>query len=264
MRLSREKLLWLTFLLVSLILLLGSDEQRVMKANFLGQTIYLPWTSSLNIINEIFELRERNRILTEKLADRILRANSLEDELYTLQSIVQFQENFYFESIQPQGFMVASVVAHRGNFNNRLLLIDKGKTDGMEVDFPVISEDGVVGKILNVFQNHSVVLPISNPQFKLGVITQKSRVQGLLEADFYGKNYMNMIRTGSQVNVGDIIETSSVSILFPRGFPVGTISRLIKTPEEVYMRAEVTPYSSINDLEQVIVLYFHKDIPDEE
>jgi|SRR5690554_187750 len=264
MRLSREKLLWLTFLLISLILLFGSTEQRVKKANFLGQTVYLPWTSSLSHIYKVFELRERNQVLTERLAEKILTANRLEDELYTLQSIAHFQENFYFESIQPEGFMVASVVAHRGNLNNRTLLIDKGKVDGVETDYPVISEVGVVGKILSVFQNHSVVLPLTNPQFKLGVITKQSRVQGLLEADFYGKNYMNMIRTGSHVNVGDVIETSSVSTFFPRGFPVGKISRLIKTPEDVYMRAEVIPNSSINDLEQVIILYFRKEIPYEE
>ena len=117
---------------------------------------------------------------------------------------------------------------------------------------------------MNVFPQHAVILPISNPQFKLGVITYKSNIQGLLEADVYGNIHMNMIRAGSQVNIGDVILTSSVSTFFPRGFPVGTVTRLIKNPEDVYMKAQISPYANINDLEQVIILFYRKDLPDEQ
>jgi rod shape-determining protein MreC len=217
----------------------------------------------LNRVEEIFHIRKRNRELAEKLAEKIITANSLEEDLHTLQRIIQIQEDFLWETTKPQSFKISSVIAHRGSRTERTLIIDKGRKDNIEVNYPVISEHGVVGKILTVYPHHAVVLPISNPQFKLGVITAKTNVQGLLESDVYGRMYMNMIRTGAQVNVGDKIVTSSVSTFFPRGYPVGTVTRLIKTPEDVYMKAEITSHANINDLEQVIVLYFKKELPDE-
>lgn len=262
MRLTHDILLWLTLLLISMILLIGTNEQRLAKANFLGSSVYYPLLSSLNHIEEIFHLRERKAILSEKLAETLLHVNSLEEELYTLKRIVDIQENFLWAPSQPHGFLVSSVVSHQGNISNRLLVIDKGRIDGVEVNFPVISEDGVVGRIINVFSSHSLVLPLINPLFKMGVISRKSNVQGLLESDAYGNTTMNMIHPGSQVSIDEVVITSSVSTFFPRGYPVGSITRLVKHPEDVYMRALVTPYAKINDLEQVIVLFYRKEIPD--
>ncbi len=263
MRFTRDRLLWLTYLLISLILLIGSNEQRLSKANFLGSSVYLPLLSSLNRVEEIFSLRRRNRILSEKLAEHIITANSLEQELHTLVRVIHIQENFHRETSGTNSFKISSVIAHSGDISNRTLIIDKGKSDGVKVNFPVISENGVVGKILNVFPNHSVVLPITNSRFKLGVITEMTNIQGLMEADVYGNISMDMIRTGSPVNVGDVIVTSSVSTFFPRGYPIGRITRLLKDPEDVFMKAQISPYAKVNDLEQVIVLFYEKDLPDE-
>lgn len=263
MRLSREKLLCIFYLLISFVLLIGSNDQRIAKANFLGSSVYYPFLTSLNRIDELFKLRDRNRILSERLAEKIIIANTLEDELHTLQRVLHLQDSFPESSIQPVNFAISSVIAHRGSIYNRTLIIDKGKNDGIEMNFPVISENGVVGKILSVFPNYSVVLPITNPQFRLGVITDQSGVQGLMEADVYGNIFMNMIRTGSYITIGDMIVTSSVSTFFPRGYPVGSISRLQKNPEDPYMKAQINPYANVNDLEQVIVLFYKKDLPDE-
>ena len=263
MRLSREKLLWILLLVISFCLLIGSKEQRLHKASLLGRTVYYPFLTSFNEIEELFTMRQRNQILADKLAQKLLLTNQLENELHTVKRALQIQEDILWETERPYSYRIASVIAYRGSFTNRILIIDKGSRHNIEVDFPVISENGAVGKILTVFPNHSLVLPLTNPLFKLGVIAERNGIQGLLEADNYGNIFMNMLLSGSQINIGDRIVTSTVSTIFPRGYPIGTVQRLIKNPEDVYMKAQIAPFAEVSNLEQVIVLFYKKELPDE-
>jgi rod shape-determining protein MreC len=189
--------------------------------------------------------------------------NEVENELETLRKTLQIKDYDYWDQETPYDFKIASVIAYRGGFTDRILILDKGRNHNIKEDYPVISEDGIVGKVLTVFPNHALVLPITNSMFKLGVITEKNSVQGLLEADDYGNMYMNLISAGAQISPGDLVVTSVVSRIFPRGFPVGRVSKLVKNPEDVYMKAMITPYAEINNLEQVSVLFYHKELPDE-
>ncbi len=263
MHLTKDKIVWLSYLIVAFILLLGSNEQRLYKANLLSITVYYPLISSVNQIEELFTLRERNKILSERLAHFKTLSNTLQSDLHSLKSIVRLQEQSNFQHGVPLDFKVSSIIAYRGSFTNRTLIIDKGKADGIEKSFPVISENGIVGKIINVFPKHSIVLPMNSPHFKVGVVTENSSVQGLLEADISGSLYMTMIPSGSPVGVGDVVTTSSVSTFFPQGYPVGIISSLLKTPEDIYLRAKIDPFTEINNLEQVIVLFYEKELPEE-
>lgn len=262
MNLSREKLVWIIYLIIGLALILGSTDQRLYKANLISSTVYYPLVGSVRRIEELFHIRSRNRMLTEKLAEYIIRSNRMENELLSLQSAMTLGNRLDFQYGDLLNFVVCSVIAYKGSFTNRTLIIDKGNLDGVEPLFPVISENGVVGNILNVFPKHSTVLPITSPHFKLGVITSNSSAQGLLEADVSGNIYMTMIPPGSHISVGDSIVTSSVSTVFPRGYPVGVVSRLFKTPDDVFLRASVTPFNQVNNLEQVIVLFYKKELPE--
>lgn len=261
MYLSRAKLFWLGYLIVGFILLLGTNEQRLQKANLISISVYYPLISSINQIEEIFTLRERNKELIEKVAHYKTFSNTLSDDLSYIESVLKLRTHDDFQYGDPLDFVISSVIAYKGSFTNRTLVIDKGHLDGIEKGYPVISEDGIVGKIVNVFPKHAIVLPITSPHFKLGIINKNNSVQGLLEADVSGNIFMTMIPSGSQFSVGDTLMTSTVSTIFPSGYPVGTVSRIFKVPEDVYLQASVQPYTEINNLEQVIVLFFKKDLP---
>ena len=263
MNLPRDKVLWISYLIIGLILLIGTNEQRLYKANILSASVYYPLITSINQIDDVFKVRSRNRILEDKLAESILLTNRMENDLNAIKSILALTEPESYLSGHPLEFVASSVIAYRGSFANRILIIDKGYLDGIEMSYPVISEDGIVGKIINIFPKHSLVLPITSPQFKLGVINRSSSVQGLLEADISGSIYITMFQSGSHIAVGDTITTSSVSTVFPKGFPVGTVSRLLKTPQDVFLRAVVKPFTEVNNLEKVIVVFYKKDLPEE-
>ena len=259
---AKERLLCAAYLLLGLILLLGNTEQRLMKANLLSISLYYPFVNSVSKLEEMFYLREKNRRFAELNAEQLIRMTALENELQRIRKFIHLEQEGLFLSDAVDGFTIASVVSYRGSFTNRILIIDKGSLHGVSLSNPVISDRGIVGKVISVSPNHALVLPLNNPLFKVGVVNSRTNVQGLLEADITGSVYMNMIRAGSQISIGDTVSTSSVSTVFPRGYPVGTVSRLQKRPEDVYLRALINPFAIVSDLEQVTVLFFSKNIPE--
>ena len=113
----------------------------------------------------------------------------------------------------------------------------------LEINSPVISNVGIVGKIISNSINYSVILPLNHSAFKVGVMCKRSHLQGIMESDAFGNSYMNLIKLGSDIVVGDTIVTSNISTIFPKGYPVGTITRLREAPNQVYMYANLQTFA---------------------
>ena len=70
---------------------------------------------------------------------------------------------------------------------------------------------------------------------------------------------MTLIKQGSDINLGDTIVTSNISTIFPKGYPVGTVTKLIEAPDKVYMNAEISTFVNSACLDQVIIIFYEKD-----
>ena len=181
----------LIYIFLSIILFSGNVEQKLVKANFLSCTLYYPFISSVTKIEEIFGISEENRYLVSQLADKTLSVNKLESKLEKFKNLVlEFEVDDY-------DFILVDIIAHSGNFRERNFIINKGRKDKIKINYPVISSRGIVGKIISVSQNYSVVLPFNHSSFKLSVNTKRNKLLGLLESDIYGNTIMSFIRLGS-------------------------------------------------------------------
>ncbi|NLN85480.1 MAG: rod shape-determining protein MreC, partial [Candidatus Cloacimonetes bacterium] len=65
---------------------------------------------------------------------------------------------------------------------------------------------------------------------------------------------MNMIRLGSQISAGDTIVTSNLSTLYPKGYPVGKVSRIRDSQDQLFISAEIEPFTQVENLEHVFIL----------
>ncbi len=238
-------------LLVSIALFLGSRQGRLERADFIGNTLYFPFMQSIKTIDQIFELKSQNRMLLNHNAGLQLQLRSLEEQLLTLQQIPDAATDIQY--------IVANLVGYHGDFGNRNLIIDQGYLSGIEINNPVISSSGVVGKVIVTAANHSIILPLNHPEFKLGVLDRRSHDQGLLESNAAGKVCMSMIPLNATIAVGDTIITSNLSRIFPRGFPVGVVSKVVKIPGETYQKAELETFVEASGMEQVIVLLYQRE-----
>jgi len=250
----RKNLLFIIYLILSLLLIAGGNEARTKKAAFLNKTAFLPFISSLERINSFFNLKERNRILAEQLAEKTNKIVSLETHLDRVKNISLQYDTEKYE------FVIADIIGFTGVFQERNLIINKGIISNISIHSPVISNTGIVGKIVSNSMNYSVILPLNHSTFKVGVMCKRSHLQGIMESDVYGNSSMNLIRLGSDIAVGDTIVTSNISTVFPRGYPVGVITKLKEAPDQIYVIAELKTFVDPASLDQVIVLDYKKDI----
>ena len=250
---SRQNILYVIFITFALILYLGNTEQRLQKARFLSKTLYLPLISSVNIVENLFKVKEENQLLVKEIANKTIYINNLENQLDMFEKI---KVDYIFGHYD---FCLADIIGYRGDFKERNFILNKGSIDDIKINYPVISSEGIIGKILSVSLNYAIVLPYTHSKFKLGVMLEKNNLQGMLESDIYGNTYMRLIKLGSDINLGDTVVTSNISSIFPRDFPVGVVTRLIESPDKIHMDAKISGFTNPASLDQVIVLEYKKD-----
>ncbi len=146
----------------------------------------------------------------------------------------------------------ARVIGRSPSSWDRVLLIDKGSRDGMQINMFVLSDLALIGKIIEVGPSASKVLLITDPSSKVGVLIQRTRQEGVLFGGSLGQCRMKYISVDTKVEAGDVVQTAGLGGFFPKGLPIGTIERVWKEPGQIYQVAEVKPLSRLNRIEEVL------------
>lgn len=246
-------MLLIYFFILALILLVGTSEQRISKAQFLSSSLFSPFSSSVRIIEDLFATKAENQHLREELAEEMIRNNSIQNEL---EKIKDAQIDY---SVADYDHVLAGIVGYHGMFEERTLVIDKGSLDGIKPGYPVITTSGVIGKIVTVSLNFSIVLPYTNSSFQLGVMSARNHLQGLLISDIHGNSFMTHIKLGSDVAIGDTIVTSNISSIFPANFPVGKVSLIREHSNQINMLAQIEGFTDPASLNHVIVIRYERE-----
>lgn len=236
-------------ILLSLLMLIGSKDGRANKARFLGNTVFFPMVHSLRAIETTRALKQEVFSLRKKLAETTLIKLALQNELKQYSEALAIS----FDTGDTE-FELAEVIGYSGQYQERNLIVDKGMGSGIQLGSAVISASGIVGKIILVNADHSVILPFSNPKFQVPVMDSRTSVQGILEADISGTISMNLVKLGSEIVVGDTIVTSNLSRLYPKSYPVGVIKRIRESQDNLFISADITPFTLVENLEHVFIL----------
>ena len=236
-------------ILLSLVMLIGSTETRVTRASWLGRTVFFPFMHSMSVLKSNRELKQELTTLRKQLAEQTIRNLWMKNKLkeYTTSTSISFDTG-------GVGFVIAEVIGYSGQFQQRNLIVNKGLNQGIRQDSPVVSASGIVGKVVNAADTYCVVLPFSNPQFQLPVMDSSTSVQGIMQSNLSGRIEMSMIKLGSEISVGDTIVTSNLSRLFPKGYPVGTVARIKESQDNLFISAELDPFTLVENLEHVFVI----------
>jgi rod shape-determining protein MreC len=163
-----------------------------------------------------------------------------------LQALLGFKEQFISQTLAAQ------VISTTGSEFSRGIYIDKGSHDGLKPDMPVITAEGVVGKVFRVYPTSSLVLQINDPSSGAGVILEKSRLQGILKGSSSGETFVANIMADEQVQPGEQVLTSGGDRIYPKGLAVGTVSKV--SPAGTFLDVRVRPAARLNRLEEVLVI----------
>jgi rod shape-determining protein MreC len=151
-----------------------------------------------------------------------------------------------------------------GNFDPTLT-IDKGSEKGIAVDMPVIAPEGIVGKVIEVWNGGAKIQVLTDPNFSVGVQTPghgaSPATTGIASGAVGSHNLVVEFDAGTSVVRGDQIVTSPQSTLFPSGLVVGTILSATSQPGNTGVNAMITPYVHLGALQHVTVLLWSQGTP---
>ncbi len=149
--------------------------------------------------------------------------------------------------------VVARVIGRDTSTSRETVTIDKGRRHGLINNSPVVTPDGVVGRIIHAGLSASIVQLVSDPQGAVGVIAQSSRVQGIVRGD--GTRYLELEHIDDHIELlpGERIITSGTDQIYPKGLPVGVVAA--NGPDRDLMKtARVDPAADLSRLEEVLCL----------
>src|SRR5271165_6103694 len=164
-----------------------------------------------------------------------------------LQSLLAFKEQYIQKTVPAQ------VIGSSGSDLSRSIYIDKGSNDGIAPDMAVITAGGIVGKVLRAYPSTSLVLLINDQTSGVGAMLEKSRLQGVLQGTANGEVILERVMSDEQVTPGETVLSSGGDQIFPKGLPVGTVSK-VSPGREMFLNIQIKPAADLSRLEEVLVI----------
>jgi len=195
------------------------------------------YKENLSFKKEIAPLRQK---LSEY--EEVLRENQ------RLNKLLSFKSNATFST------RAAQVIGR--DLSNWLstLIIDKGGRDGINIGMPVISDASLVGKIVEVSKTTSRVLLINDPNLKVAALIQNSRDQGIVSGSLGGSCRMYFLSLDSEVKINDIVVTSGLGGVFPKGLLIGRVADVDLDSTGLMKNCSIKPATNLSRLEEVLVI----------
>jgi len=210
------------------------------------------WSNYLDLRH----VRQHDRDLQYQIDQlRLQQAAIAEDAVqgHRLQALLAFQQHYIAATVAAQ------VIGTSGTDLSRVLYIDKGAADGLRPDMPVITPDGIVGKVRDIFPKtapHTAqVLLINDQTSGAGVILANTRVRAIIKGTSGGRVLINNLTPDDRIKPGEPVLTSGGDQVFPRGLPVGTVESIAPDPEhQPYTAIHIKPAANLFQLEEVLII----------
>lgn len=190
-----------------------------------------------------------------RLTEENTRYRTVEEENYSLREHLMFLEEM------KHSYILSNVIS-RGNIEDmarqtQTITIDKGKNDGIIEGLAVVSSKGViVGKIFEVKDDISNAYLVNNPKCKLAAtIVNEDKTSGIVEGELGLTTKMGFIPQDRVINNRDIVITSGLEKLIPRGLIIGSVIDVNRENNELWQSAVVEPMINVDKLLIVSVLF---------
>ncbi|HRW10488.1 MAG TPA: rod shape-determining protein MreC [Caldilineaceae bacterium] len=213
-------------------------------------------TDALTFLWQLRTLRQRTSELEEinaSLRAEIFRLSEVERENENLRRLLAFAETR--PGLQLRGAqIVARVIGQESTNFLEYIEVDLGAQDGIEEGMPVLTEQGLVGRISEVNNTTAKVLLITDDSSNVNAILQSSRLNGIVQGTPSGDLLMDFIPQGPVFSVGEVVLTSGIGLSFPRGIPIGRVLERRQRDIDIFQQAVVRPIIDFRQLEVVAIV----------
>jgi rod shape-determining protein MreC len=219
----------------------------------------------LDTFRELGTLREENEALRQ-LANQLMIENvqlkEAEVENEDLRRLLQFTRSNPQQEYKAAE-VIGRVIGRDPSSFLSYLTIDVGSEQGVEPGMPVATDEGLVGRTVEVGFSSSKVLLLIDGRSSVNALVQRSRASGVVEGVLGGGLVMKYISQDESVSVGDVILTSGLGSNFPKGLVIGQVVAMHQRDIEMFQQAQVRPTVDFDRLERVLVItgFEHLEAP---
>ena len=218
------------------------------------------WSSSLlDARSSAARLEKENELLRQQVAERQLALR----ENVRLRKLLAYRNGPRF----PEGYsgLAAAVISRPAGAYAQAIVIAAGRSDGIRTDDPVVTQDGLVGKVSRADSRTSRVTLLTDDSSAASALDVETQAFGIVRSGDGPRAPLRLDRVPKEarVRVDDTVVTSGwssprLSSLYPRGIRIGHVTSVGRTDTDLYTQVQVSPFADLSSLEAVLVL-----IPDD-
>jgi rod shape-determining protein MreC len=237
------------------------DRRRAGWLAFAAEGVLTPLTAGLSrigdkvgagraMLTEIGTLHGENarlRIEVARLRAENAQLQEASKEALRLRSLLAFKQ-------QPYHTISGRVIGRDPSHWFSTVLIDRGAADGIRRNDPVVTSEGLVGRVIETAGSWARVLLLLDPRSAAAVLVGQSRDAGVAEGQGQPMLRVKYLSRDSDIRPGDQVVTAGLGEIYPRGLPVGTVVSVSRTEADLFQEALVRPDADLRHLEEMLVL----------
>lgn len=198
----------------------------------------------VNVAKENEDLRkDLNRAFEKKIQFKEFELSNAR-----LRNLLNFKKNI------TDRVLAAEVIGKDPSPWFKTVLIDKGQRDGVEKGMAVVIPEGIAGQTTEVSAHYSKVLLIIDHNSAVDALVQRDRARGIIKGGSAGQCLFKYVLRKHDIEVDDIVVSSGLDGVFPKGLPVGYVSGVIKPKSGIFQEVTVAPHVDFEKLEEVLVV----------
>ncbi len=194
---------------------------------------------------------KENEILRKKLAECVNEDSRCKEiEL----SNARFRKFLDFKNTSSVSYLAAEVIGKDPSPWYKTVVIDKGSSKGVAKGLSVIVPEGIVGQVIDVYENSAKVLLISDSNSAVDAIVQQTRAHGIVKGNSDGKCILKYVSRKEAVNIGDTVISSGLDSVFLKGLQIGSVTEIIRDNSGIFQEIVVSPFVDLEKIEEVLLV----------
>jgi rod shape-determining protein MreC len=159
-----------------------------------------------------------------------------------------------FKQAGKMNLLATRVIAGDLLPDHNTITVDRGLEHGVQKNMAALTNGGVVGYTFRVQPQSSQILLLTDRYAVIDAIVQRSRARGFVEGIGRNNARLHYLKRSDDVKIGDLVVTSGLSNLFPKGFPIGTVLNIEKSRYGMTQEVEIKPAIEPHNLEELFIV----------
>jgi len=221
-----------------------------------------PFRDAYHWFDGLVDARSENQKLKKELRDlrqNYTRAQTAENELVVLQRLLDYERGPSF----PRDYQAvnASVLTRAAADIAQRVIVSAGSKQGVRDNYPVVTADGLVGKVTRVAKNVSLVTLLTDASSAVAAADLRTNAYGLIQHGAGGGEQLVFARVPKDrvVRNGDFVVTAGTQLarlpdVYPKGIPIGRVTSVDQNDVDIFKQIQVEPFANFSSLDSVAIL----------